>query len=78
MELIINIYQYVMIFIWCPHTDSNRGPTDYKLHVPYFHRFAWIPILFLFSFIYSNISYHSIAWYCIKAYVFCNPYVTQR
>ena len=18
------------LFIWCPHTDSNRGPTDYK------------------------------------------------
>ena len=19
------------MFKWCPHTDSNRGPTDYKL-----------------------------------------------
>jgi hypothetical protein len=22
--------QYVAYFEWCPHTDSNRGPTDYK------------------------------------------------
>ena len=19
-----------MWYLWCPHTDSNRGPTDYK------------------------------------------------
>ncbi len=32
--------QNVVSLLWCPHTDSNRGPTDYKLHVPYFHRIA--------------------------------------
>ncbi len=22
--------QTIQIVEWCPHTDSNRGPTDYK------------------------------------------------
>ena len=24
------VFQLVMLKEWCPHTDSNRGPTDYK------------------------------------------------
>ena len=76
-------YTDVVMFIlflsekWCPHTDSNRGPTDYKLHGPCFHRIAWVFILLIFLLTYSNITSHSIAWRCIKAYAFCNPYVTQ-
>ncbi|MDR6266524.1 hypothetical protein GGE09_003543 [Roseobacter sp. N2S] len=26
---------------WCPHTDSNRGPTDYKLMLNCLFSMAW-------------------------------------
>jgi hypothetical protein len=29
MRQVIDIY-YLFIEKWCPHTDSNRGPIDYK------------------------------------------------